>query len=123
MPLRWRDLDAFNHVNNATFLSYLEETRIHWMTGLEGAWRNEATSPILAATSINYRRQLGWPGEIVVQLIVERLGTTSLTFGQRIVDARDRDILYADGTAVLVWIETASGRPVPLPEAIRKACA
>ncbi len=122
MPLRWRDLDAFNHVNNGTFLTYLEETRIQWLASLDGAWRNETTSPILAALNINYRRQLAWPGEIVIQLYAERLGTTSLTLGQRIIDARDRNVVYADGTAVLVWIDIASGRPVALPDAIRKAC-
>ena len=28
LKTRWRDLDAFNHVNNATFLSYIEDARI-----------------------------------------------------------------------------------------------
>ncbi|MGO4780308.1 acyl-CoA thioesterase, partial [Lysobacter sp. 2RAB21] len=31
LSVRWRDLDAFNHVNNSQFLSYLEEARLRWM--------------------------------------------------------------------------------------------
>lgn len=30
IDLRWRDLDAFNHVNNANFMTYVEEARIRW---------------------------------------------------------------------------------------------
>src|SRR3546814_4599661 len=35
IALRWRDLDAFNHVNNSNFMTYLEESRIRWFETLE----------------------------------------------------------------------------------------
>ena len=78
--------------------------------------------PVVAATNINYRAQLAWPGDIVVELHCERLGTTSLTLGRRIVDAAGREKTFSDGKVVLVWIDPASGKPVALPEAIGRAC-
>jgi len=123
ITLRWRDLDAFNHVNNATYLSYLEEARIVWMSRLFDNWDRGEITPIMAATQLNYRRQLSWPGRIVVELYCERLGNSSLTIAHRIIDADDVNVLYLDGNVVMVWIDPAIGRPVPLPDVIRKACA
>ena len=123
ITLRWRDLDAFNHVNNSTFLTYLEEARLHWLAQLFESWDHGAATPIMAATQLNYRRQLNWPGEILVQLFCERLGNTSLTIAHRIVDAKDGTVVYLDGNVVMVWIDPANGRPVPLPDEIRATCA
>jgi acyl-CoA thioester hydrolase len=123
IPLRWRDLDAFNHVNNSTFLTYAEELRLHWMAGVDGAMGTQTTMPVMAACQFNYRRQLGWPGTIVAELFCERLGSSSLTVAHRIVDAADRSVVYCDGNTVMVWVDNASGKPVPLAVAIRAACA
>jgi acyl-CoA thioester hydrolase len=123
ITLRWRDLDAFNHVNNSTFLTYLEEARIRWLAQVMQPWDRGDVAPLVAATHLNYRRQLNWPGAIIVQLLCERLGNTSLTMAHRIVDVQDSAVVYLDGNVVMVWIDPATSKPVPLPEAIRKACA
>ena len=123
LPVRWRDLDAFEHVNNATYLTYLEEARLHWFAQIKGPWHTSTIAPVVAAVHANYRRQLGWPATLVVELRCERLGNTSLTIAWRIADANDRDAIYADGNTVMVWIDSASGRPVALPDAVRDACA
>jgi len=122
LPVRWRDLDAFNHVNNSTYLTWIEETRLNWMAKLPGEWMNADYSPLLAAVHVNYRRAAVWPANVVVELHCERLGNTSVTLAHRIVDASDREVLYSDGHSVMVWVGT-DGKPVALPEVIRKACA
>lgn len=121
--LRWRDLDAFEHVNNSTFLTYLEESRLRWFMTLDGGWNTPQAMPVVAAVNINYRAQLSWPGDIVVVQYCERIGKSSLTLSHRVVDARDRDRLYSDGNVVMVWVDPATGKSVPLPEVVRRACA
>ncbi|MEO6137606.1 MAG: thioesterase family protein [Luteimonas sp.] len=123
LSVRWRDLDAFNHVNNSKFLSYLEEARLRWMMSLPGEWIDENVAPVVAAATINYRRPIAWPNEIVVELFVDRLGSTSLTIGHRILDASNDTTLYADGNVVMVWIDRQRGQAAALPDAVRKACA
>jgi len=123
ITLRWRDLDAFNHVNNSTYMTYLEEARLHWLSRLVDNWDRGAETPILAASNLNFRRQMNWPGSIVVQLFCERAGNSSLTIAHRIVDATEEGIVYLDGNVVMVWIDPATGRPVALPGFIRAACA
>ena len=121
IDVRWRDLDAFNHVNNSVFLTYLEEARLQWLAGLGGPWIDDVRAPVIAATQVDYRAQIGWPGRIVVELACLRVGTSSLTVGHRIV-AADGTTLHSDGHVVLVWIDPRSGRAVPLPDAVRAAC-
>jgi acyl-CoA thioester hydrolase len=121
MPVRWRDLDAFSHVNNSTFLTYIEEARLQWFQSLPGPWLSEDSAPVLAATHVNYRRPIEWPCELVVELFAERVGNTSLTVAHRILAAGDPSVLYSDGTSVLVWIDRLGGKAAPLPDAVRRA--
>ena len=122
VALRWRDLDAFNHVNNSNFLTYLEEARIRWFASWQGEWVTDTTAPLLASVQLNYRRPIPYPADVAVELFVERLGNSSVTVGHRIVSG-DGAVLYADGHVVMVWIDRASGRPVPLPDVVRTACS
>ena len=123
VTVRWGDMDAFNHVNNATYATYVEEARLRWFQTIEGEWRNDEISPILAAQHINYRVPIEWPAEVTVQLFLARVGNSSFTVGFRIVDRDDPSRLYADGDNVLVWTARSTGKSTPLPECVRQALA
>lgn len=119
--VRWRDLDAFNHVNNSNYLTYLEEARLQWLRHVPGPWFDEQSMPVLAASEINYRMPIEWPAQLHVELRCERLGNSSITVGHRIVDSAQPERIYSDGRVVMVWMNPATGKPVPLPQAIRDA--
>ena len=123
LTVRWRDLDAFNHVNNSVFLTYLEETRLQWLKDVPGPWFDAHAMPVLAASTLNYRRPIEWPAQLHVELRCTRVGGSSLTLAHRIVDAADASRLYCDGDVTLVWMDPSNGRSVPLPQAIRSACS
>lgn len=121
LDVRWGDMDAFNHVNNATFLSYLEEARLRWLQALPGPWLDDNTAPLLAAANVNYRRPIEWPATLAIELYADRVGTSSLTIGHRIVAEGDAAVLYSDGHSVMVWIDRRSGKASSLPAAVREA--
>jgi len=122
MDVRWGDMDAFNHVNNASYLRYTEEARVAWFRALvPDAWADLECAPILAAATVNYRRPIGWPERLRITLLAEKLGTKSLTLGHRIESATQEGVLYADGHTVMVWVDR-SGRSIALPSFIRIAC-
>ena len=121
--VRWRDMDSFGHVNNAKYISYLEEARIRWLVGVPGLDMKGPVLPVVVNTNVNYRRPIVWPDDIVVELFVERLGNSSVTIGHRIVDQKDEGILYSDGNVVVTWMDTRTGKSAPLPDAIRAASA
>jgi len=120
--VRWRDLDAFGHVNNASYLGYIEEARVRWFKSMSGDWANETSAPILAAVTANYRKPIGWPETLRVELFCERLGNKSVTLGHRITSLTTDDTLYCDGNTVLVWVNGA-GQSIALPETVRAACS
>lgn len=122
IALRWRDLDAYNHVNNASFLTFLEEARLRWLAEECEGWHTDGAAPVLASVTANYRRQLGWPTDIVVELCCQRLGNSSVTIAHRIVDANDANALYCDGSVVIVWINPQDGKSVALPASVRAGC-
>lgn len=121
ITVRWRDLDAYNHVNKGTFLTYLEEARLVWLLGISGDWKTTEQSPVLAASQINFREQIEWPAEIIVEIHCEKLGNTSLTLGHRIISANGQT-LHSDGSVVMVWVNPTNGKATPLPVAVRAAC-
>ncbi|GIX35588.1 MAG: hypothetical protein KatS3mg126_1367 [Lysobacteraceae bacterium] len=121
-PVRWRDLDAFNHVNNATFLTYLEEARLCWLQSLSGPWLTESSAPVLASAEIQFRRPVVWPETLRVELDVRRVGNSSLTLGHRVLSATREDVLYCEGSTVMVWVDATSGKAASLPDAVRAAC-
>ncbi len=121
ISVRWRDMDSMGHVNNAKYVSYLEEARVRWMLDIPGVSMTDRIAPVVAANNINYRRPLTWPNDILVELYVDRLGTSSVTIGHRIVDRNG--VLYCDGNVVVVWMDTRTGKSAPLPDAVRNASA
>ncbi len=93
------------------------------MLGVEGVSLRNRIIPVVVATNLNYRLPIMWPNDIVVELFVQRLGNSSVTVGHRIVDQQDASVLHSDGNVVAVWVDTQTGKSVPLPEQIRVACS
>jgi acyl-CoA thioester hydrolase len=124
LDVRWGDLDAFGHVNNATFLAYLEQCRSAWMNTVPCHWQEGDAGPVVANVNINYRRPLHWPERVTVSLKPESPGRSSIKLNCAIrsipADAKSDNLLFADATVTLVWIDKKSGESVPLPGSIRE---
>ena len=119
IALRWSDLDAFNHVNNARYLTFLEQARIEWFETVGEPWMTDEIGPVVATATLNFKRPVEYPASIRVELFTEKLGNTSVTIGHRIV--ADDGTVHCDGHVVAVWVNRHSGKPVPLPAAVRRA--
>lgn len=122
ISVRWGDMDAFNHVNNAQYLRYLEEARVQWLARIPGISLTDHIAPVLVASNVNYRQPIEWPNDIAIELFIGKLGNSSLTMGHRMLSSTDTSVLYSDGSVVMVWIDTQTGKSVPLPETVRAAC-
>jgi len=88
--IRWRDMDAYGHVNNAVYLTYLEECRDAWAQSRLGRV-SDTWDFVLAHVGIDYRRQLTQDdGEVIVRCRIAGYGRSSV----RTVE----EIVLADGT-------------------------
>jgi acyl-CoA thioester hydrolase len=121
IEIRWRDLDAYRHVNNAVYATYLEEGRDEWMVRALG----DAGNPwdyVLARVAIDFRRELTQDDDaVLVRIRLTRIGTSSLTLHEEIVTLGGS--LSAESEAVLVARDLDTGRPRPLTDVERAAFA
>jgi acyl-CoA thioester hydrolase len=107
IEIRWRDLDAFAHVNHVVFLTYLEEVRDEWLSRVLGnaelVW-----GYVIARVEIDYRRELTLEDDVVLaRCSLERLGTKSVTTGESVA-TRDGETV-AEAKAVLVARDEKTG--------------
>lgn len=119
IEIRWRDLDAFGHVNHVVFLTYLEEVRDEWLGRTLGdpalVW-----SFVIARVEVDYRRELKLEDDaIVAHCALDRVGTSSVVTSEAITTTQGE--LVADAKAVLVARDADSGRSRPLSDVERAA--
>ena len=97
---RWKDLDAFQHINNAVYATYIESARVdlfkRW--GIPGT--NTGKSIIMASLKINYLKQLKHPSYLVIGQRVSRLGKTSFDIESIIFDEEQNPVCHAIVVAV-----------------------
>ena len=117
VPLRWSDLDAVGHVNNAVYLTLCEQARIEALDALDATDWGE-TGPVVVAASVRYLRPITTPGVARVTVTFGEPGRTSLPTTQTVALDGD-DAPAAEAEITLVWVDHATGRPTPVPDALR----
>ena len=119
IEIRWRDVDAYLHVNNAVYATYLEEGRDEWLEHTLGEV-GSTWDFVLARVAIDFRRELRLEDEmVVVSCGLERIGNSSLTLKEQIRTRGGE--LAAESQAVVVARDRASGRSRLLSEPEREA--
>jgi acyl-CoA thioester hydrolase len=119
IEIRWRDIDAFRHVNNAVYATYLEECRDEWAEAALGE-AGDLWGFVLARVAIDFRRELTQKDDrIVVSCRLVRVGNSSVTLREEI--RTEAGELSAESEAVLVARDDATGRSRPLTDAERRA--
>ncbi|MCT2085084.1 acyl-CoA thioesterase [Microbacterium enclense] len=140
IQLRWGDLDALGHVNNTSMLKLLEEAR------LRAFWRGDEAGDALptAVFDMSVLESGGERATLIARQEIEYL--RPVPYSQRPLDVRlwigamggssadicfevyspigdDEAVLYARATAVVVLVDTASGRPIRWSATEREAWA
>jgi acyl-CoA thioester hydrolase len=119
IEIRWRDMDNFGHVNNAVYLTYLEEARDEWIAEALGD-SGSVWDFVLARVAIDFRRELRQDDDVVmVSVVPVRVGNASVTTREE-VRTREGE-LAAEAAAVLVARDPATGRSRPMSDAERAA--
>jgi len=119
MQVRWGDMDALGHVNNAEYLRYFEQSRIEWLEGHGYAVAGVGTGPVLARVSVTYLKPVVYPTEIEIRLHAGHVGNSSFTLLSEIVNGRDASERFTEGEFVTVWVDYERAKSVPIPEKIR----
>jgi acyl-CoA thioester hydrolase len=112
--IRWRDMDNYGHVNNAVYLTYLEECRDRWARTVLG----DAFDFVIVHVAIDYRRELSLlDEEVVVQCRGRGYGQSSIRTAERINTAVG--VLAAESESVIVKHDPGGRGAMPLSDAER----
>jgi acyl-CoA thioester hydrolase len=116
VPVRYQDVDALGHVNNAIYATYLEEARVQYLPDVLGD--TGAIEAVLANLEIDYRRPVTLEdGVVTVAVSVVDVGTKSVTFEYEVYASGD---LAAEASTVQVAYDADTGSSVEIPEAWRQ---
>jgi len=123
---RWADNDMFGHLNNAVYYQLFDTAINGWINTSTGIDPLTISSlGIVAESGCRYFSELHFPERLVIGLAVTRLGRSSVTYrlgvfrGAQELAADEAQSVTALGHWVHVYVDRASRKPVPIPEAIR----
>lgn len=118
---RWMDNDIYGHVNNVVYLSFFDTAVNQYLIG-QGALDIHA-SPVIGLVvhnACNYFAPLEFPGMVEAGIRVASVGTSSVTYEIGLFAGQGADSA-AFGRFIHVYVDRATRRPRPLPEALRRA--
>jgi acyl-CoA thioester hydrolase len=120
IQVRWSDMDAMGHVNNAKYFTYLESARLQFFETVK-LWECRADDkhgPALVSATCNFRQQVHFPAELEVGTRVARIGSKSFEFTHAIVYKGTEDVV-ADGVSIGAWVDYNIGKAIPLPDKLK----
>lgn len=107
------------HVNNAVYLTYLEEARAAWFFQTLGGPETADRFPfILASVHINYKAPAHYRQALAIDVTADGLRNRSFTLNYVI---RAGDVVVAEASTVQVTYDYAAGAPIPIPDEMREA--
>jgi len=121
VPLRWSDMDAMGHVNNATYLTYLETAREPWFAAI--GTDTEYMRFAMRRIEVDFVSQLRFEdGAVRVTVELDRVGTTSVRTRERMTAESDGR-LVVEAKAVIVRLDDEGVGSAPLPDELRARLA
>ena len=121
IEVRYGDLDPQGHVNNARYLTYMEQARVAYVRHL-GLWQGGSFltfGVILADTQISFLKPILFGDPVRVALAVTRLGNKSFDMAYQVEDHQGA-VTYATGKSVQVAYNYSTNQTISIPDSWRK---
>tara|TARA_B100001109_G_C18858729_1_gene472937 strand:+ start:2663 stop:3100 length:438 start_codon:yes stop_codon:yes gene_type:complete len=122
MNVRFMDLDALHHVNNARYLNFLEEARIAYSQDVLGLFRDiKQLNVVVARIEIDFIKPILFGEEVVIHTRVFRMGTKSFDF-ECVVCAQknEKEVIAARAIQTLVTFDPKTQKSIEIPEEVRE---
>ena len=117
IQVRFSDIDAMGHVNNAVYLSYFELARVYYFEKIMNeTWDWKKNGIILVKNEIEYLKPLYLKSKPVISMTLNEIGNKSFKLNYHIKDNLD---LVCQGTSTLVYFDFSRNRSIILDEKIK----
>lgn len=118
IQVRYGDLDPQGHLNNAKFLTYFEQARVHYLIHLGLFGKDQSfmeVGIILAEVNVTFLAPVHFGTDVRVGMRISRLGDKSMTAEYTLTDGPGGREL-ATGSAVLVAFDYRQRKTIPIPD-------
>ncbi len=119
VEVRFRDLDALGHVNNAVYLTYFEIVRTHYWIQLFGINSYEEFNFLVVRTECNYRSPAHFGQTLKVAARISELRNSSFVFDYEVTEDSS-GLLVADGRSVQACFDMKQKKSIPIPAELRR---
>lgn len=121
IEVRFADLDAYGHVNNAIFFTYLETARVKLFQKRFADLMKSGLLFLVVEANCRYQRPIELNDRVLVDIWTEKLGRSSFTLGYSLHDGQGHE--FATARTVMVCYDATAARTKSLPEDMRSALA
>jgi len=119
LQVRFSDCDMMQHVNNAVYLNYFEEARIHYfrnMLGVDWDWKKNGI--LLRKNELEYLRPVLLHEPVTIEVFLKHVGDKSFTLSYEVKVMGD---LRTTGTSVLVCYDSINKASISIPARMKTA--
>lgn len=116
--LRYADTDRQGHVNNATFATFLETGRVEFIYSDVAPILQKERSFVVASMSIDFIREVHWPGRVDIGTGITKIGNSSIGIFQQLFQG---ETCVAKAETVIVQVSDHTGRATTLTDEARQA--
>lgn len=116
VELRFSDLDLYGHVNSVVYFTYLETARVKMLGNFFKELTDRHIFTLVARAECDYKIPILLGDELVVSVVVARIGTSSFDLDYRLHDGGKKT--YATARTTMVCFDNARKVTVPVPDCI-----
>jgi acyl-CoA thioester hydrolase len=118
IPVRWGDMDAFGHVNNAIYFRYFEEARFQMLLA-KGISNITDSYPVLINIGCTFLRPVFHPDILRIDTFLSAPGRSSFIATYKVYSSHDPQTPCSEGHSKIVWVDKSTGKSVALPDAVK----
>jgi acyl-CoA thioester hydrolase len=117
--VRWGDMDAMGHLNNAMYFRYLESARIDWFRSIGFEPDPRSQGPVVVNAFCSFYRQLQYPDDILIRMYASDPARTTFETWAIIEKVAQPGVVCAAGGATTIWVDFSQQKAVALPDWLR----
>ena len=120
LRIDWSDLDMYKHVNNISFMRYMQSGRVNFWeaSGIYEMYENSNMGTMLVSTHCDFKKSLYYPGKAIVKTKLDFIKNSSFGLKHLILDEANE--ICAEGKDVVVCYDFAKDKTFRIPEDLRE---
>jgi acyl-CoA thioester hydrolase len=119
IPIRWGDMDAFGHVNNAVYFRYIEQARINWLESLGLSFTQDEQGVVVVNAFCNYMKPVEYPADLIIKTYIANPTRVGLDTFNVMSLVGDPETIRATSGATIVWVDFKTQKAASWPAEIK----